>query len=52
VLFTQDFVIPQVAREDAVFGILVERDGVEQLPFPLDIEQSIDSGGGGGGGGR
>jgi hypothetical protein len=46
VLTTQDFVIPQVAIEDSLFGVLQERDGTPQIEF----EGTTDGGGGGGGG--
>ncbi|HEX8235111.1 MAG TPA: hypothetical protein VF600_04080 [Abditibacteriaceae bacterium] len=47
VLSTQDFVIPQVAREDAIFGILEERSGTPEVTFE---GTTGDSGNGGGGG--
>ncbi len=47
VLTTQDFIIPQVAREDAIFGILEERSGTPEVTF----EEGESGGGSGGGGG-
>ena len=51
VLSTQDFVIPQVAREDAIFGILEERSGTPEVSFEAGGEAGGGSGGSGGGGG-